>query len=50
MQRLPQVVTRSGEKLRLASIRRFGGGAGVVRRRGLRLELADQVDVFVANG
>jgi hypothetical protein len=49
VQRLPQVVTRGGEKLRLASIRRFGGGASVVRSRGLRLEFADQVEVFVAD-
>jgi hypothetical protein len=42
-------MTRGGEKLRLAAIGGLSGSASVVRRRGLGLELADQIDILVAN-
>ena len=49
VQRLAQIVARSGEKLALGEARGLGGGARRERRLGLRLELADQVHVFVAH-
>ena len=49
VQRLAQVVARGGEELALGEARRLGGGARRERRLGLRLELADEVDVFVAH-
>ena len=50
VQRLTQVVARRREEPALRAIRRFGGGARSERRLGLRLELGNQIEVFVAHG
>ena len=49
VQRLTQVVARRGKELALREARGLGDGARRERRLGLRLELADEVHVFVAH-
>ena len=49
MQRLSQIVARRRKKLRLSAIGRLGSGTRVVGCCGLRLQLADQVQLFVAD-
>ena len=49
VQRLAEIVARGGEELALRPVGGFRGGARRERGVGLRLELADQVDVLVAH-